>query len=105
MIDALWRRMKLMCAALLFAAALALPFSGAFAQQAAAPVQLSDEQVNQIVQSVTDAVVKQMKAGQPPAAAPAQSEKSILAIDEGIASFLQNEKLDLVADFDTALAS
>ena len=73
-------------------------------------MQLSDEQVNQIVQSVTDAVVKQMKAGQPPAgqaAAPAetptQKAKEIFALEEGIATFLQDEEFDLIADFDTAL--
>lgn len=53
------------------AAAMVLPLSGAFAQQAAAPVQLSDEQVSQIVKAVTGAVLEELNASQQPASSKA----------------------------------
>ena len=93
--------------------ALLLQISDASAQSTAGPaansgtVQLSDQQLNQIVQSVTGAVLSQMKAGQPPAgqagpvAAPAP--RSSTSVEEGIASFMQKEQAHLVDDFGTAI--
>lgn len=100
---------------LALAVGLVLPMAVAMAQeQAPAPAQISDEQVKQIVQSVTDAVLKQMQAGKPPAGQPAATKpssdledtaKPIGVIEEGIASFLQYEESRLIADFATAFES
>lgn len=113
-IPALW------CAMLALALGIALPLSAARAQdQAPAPVQLSNEQVNQIVQSVTDAVLKQMKAGQPAAEQPAadqkpadpvtsvldETAKPVQAIEGGIASFVQDEEFQVVENFQTTIES
>ena len=100
---------------LAFVLALLLPFSGAFAQSAAAPagsaatVQLSDQQLNQIVQAVTSAVLKDVKAGQPAAAqagaatpAAAAPGRASDSLEEGIASFMQKEQAHLLDDFETA---
>jgi small-conductance mechanosensitive channel len=95
--------------------ALLLPFSAALAQSTPAPagagatVQLSDQQLNQIVQAVTGAVLKEVKAapaaGQaPPTTTPAAAPgRKSDGLEEGVASFLQKEQAHLLDDFETAL--
>ena len=109
------RRLASWGAVLALIAALVLPFSAPRAQQAPpATAQISDEQVKQIVQSVTDAVLMQMKEGKPPAGQPAPTKraydledtaKPVLALEEGIASFLQHEESRLIANFATVFES
>lgn len=98
-------------AALVLAAALALfaPLQPAAAQTPAAPVQLSDEQVKQIVTSVTGAVLKELRTdGTAPGAVPAVSPQAgarPAAPDEGLASFLQKREHLFVDQFETALGA
>ena len=89
--------------------ALLLPASLAFAQSTASPaataptVQLSDQQLNQIVQAVTGAVLKEVRSGQQAAPAAAPAPRSADSVEEGIASFVQREQAHLLDDFETAL--
>lgn len=81
-------------------AALFLPMSAALAQ-GEAPVTLTDGQVNQIVQQVTGAVLREMKAGQP-ADAPA-SPAPVKTLEEGFASYLQAEGIQFFEQFENTL--
>jgi small-conductance mechanosensitive channel len=80
--------------------ALLLPVSAARAQEEA-PVTLSEGQVNQIVEQVTGAVLKEMKAGQPPAApvAPTPGE----TLEEGFAPYLQEKGFQFFEQFENTL--
>ncbi|MFO1088425.1 MAG: mechanosensitive ion channel family protein [Hyphomicrobiales bacterium] len=115
-----WPRLAFWFAALWFTAAALLPFSAAFAQTAPAPspapVQLSDDQVNRIVQAVKGAVLDELKANQPTPqnadadtpAAPATSGPPSLAkpsanIEAELVSYLEEEKYLFVEHFETAL--
>jgi small-conductance mechanosensitive channel len=108
------QRPGLWCAALAFAATLMLQFSAAFAQsETAAPatapppvhVQLSDEQINLIVNAVTGAVLNQMKdaqqsAASAPSTAAVQGNKSA---EERFASYLQQKLVEFFEKFNTTL--
>ena len=85
---------------LFWMAALFLPMSAALAQ-GEAPVTLTDGQVNQIVQQVTGAVLKEMKAGQP-AEAPA-SPAPVKTLEEGFSSYLQAEGIQFFEQFENTL--
>lgn len=85
---------------MVLAVALLMPISAAWAQEEA-PVTLSDGQVNQIVQQVTGAVLKELKAGQP-AEAPA-SPAPVETLEEGFASYLQQEGLQFFEQFENTL--
>lgn len=86
--------------------AFVVPLSAARAQAAPGTVQLSEQQLNQIVQSVTGAVLAQLKSGPPaaeqpkPAAVPARPAASF---EDGVATFVEKEQAHLLDDFDRAL--
>ena len=94
---AVFKRLVLGCAVL--AVALLLPTAAARAQ-GEAPITLSDGQVNQIVQQVTGAVLKELQAGKP-AAAPASPAAD--AIEEDFISFLQTKESEFFERFETTL--
>lgn len=100
------------CAVWALALALLVPVSAASAQNLApgAPVQLSEEQVNQIVKAVTGAVLNELKASQPTSgpAVPAPSERPAPAkptahAEEGLASLILRQEHLFVEHFETAL--
>jgi small-conductance mechanosensitive channel len=81
-------------------ASLLLSFSAACAQ-GEAPVALSDGQVNQIVQQVTGAVLKELKAA-PPVAAPSRSTPAV-AIEEDFIAFLQTKESEFFERLENTL--
>lgn len=92
-------------AILTLAAALVLPLSPVHSQEPPAPVQLSTQQVDEIVRAVTGAVLQEMqgKAGTP--AAPPAAEQQVrrpAGSGEGLASFLEGQEHLFVEHFETA---
>jgi small-conductance mechanosensitive channel len=81
-------------------ASLLLSFYAACAQ-GEAPVALSDGQVNQIVQQVTGAVLKELKAA-PPVAAPSRSTPAV-AIEEDFIAFLQTKESEFFERLENTL--
>ncbi len=103
-VDCIFRHLRGLGSAVLLA--LLVTASGVMAQTSAAPVQLSDDQVRQIVTSVTGAVLKELRAGDavPPAtAAPAGGKAA--SPDEGLAFFLQKQEHLFVNQFETAIGA
>jgi len=98
-------------AALALFAALLMTFSPAFAQSTG-QAQLSDQEVNRIVQTVTTAVLKELRDGQPAAAGPAPAAAPQAAppapstlSEEGIANFMQEEEYLFLEHAETALGA
>jgi small-conductance mechanosensitive channel len=88
------------------ALALALLLSpAASAQTPAAPVELSDQQVNQIVKAVTGAVLNELKTGQPAAAPVAQpaAPDSGAARSEKFVAFVQRKQFEFFEQLSATL--
>lgn len=100
----IWQTLRRFAPALAFA--LLLPLQAAVAQQADAPpaaAQLSDEQVNRIVQTVTTAVLKELKAAEPATSTPAGGARPTVNVEEGLVSYLEDEEYLFVEHFETAM--
>ncbi|MCA3572901.1 MAG: hypothetical protein IOC86_03230 [Aestuariivirga sp.] len=71
------------------------------------PVQLSDQQINLIVNAVTGAVLSQMKASEPKAApaAPAAAQTTVRSAEEGISSYLHQMQTELVEKLGITLSA
>lgn len=86
---------------------LVLPPIGAALAQTAAPVQLSDAQLNQIVRSVTGAVLNELKAvPEPPGQAPPAPQppmRSGAGPEEGFAAFLQEKEFQFFEQLESTI--
>lgn len=84
--------------------ALLVPVSFALAQSPATPVQLKDDQLNQIVRAVTSAVLADLKTAPAQApAAPPPATTSTATSAEGIAHYLEQKQLEFLGQLGTTL--